>query len=132
MVTNSKECLRCSHRADSHHQFEPHICGRGGCECAGIVLGAKPRKVGLGITPDRFVLPVFVPGSEPVVCFGCGEAIAEGTHFLQRRYCTNPDERLQPWFDTSKERVPFCPACGPFKGKDAPRASRAAAVEVET
>lgn len=111
-MMNKTPCRKCGHRADYHHQPAPHACGL--CECAGVDLAIleKPREVGVGVTPDKFVLPIFVAGTRPVICFGCGGHIEPGTTFLKRLY--SADSSSQTWFTMSKKRVPFCSTCCPF------------------
>ena len=114
-MINKEPCRRCGHRADYHNQFGAHPCGRGECLCEvlAIPLLAKPREIGVGITPDKFSLPIFVAGTHPLVCFGCAEPIEPGATFIRRIYCVEGENNY--WYaKQSKKRVPFCSTCCPF------------------
>lgn len=115
-MTNKEACRRCGHRADYHHQMAPHPCGA--CDCAGIDIPLldKPREVAVGVTPDKFVLPVFVAGLKPVICFGCGEHIEPGKAFIKRRHAPKDGEggHYSSYARLSKTAVPFCPVCMPW------------------
>lgn len=121
-MANKAPCKRCGHRADYHHQPPPHPCGRGGCECKAldIPLLEKPREIGVAITSDKYTLPLYVAGTRPLICFGCGEAIEPGSMFIKRVYCADSGKGggtlgfRWEYATAQSKRVAFCPTCCPF------------------